>query len=192
MRNLTILLFLIFIGCKNGTKSDGKKITESETKTENGIEQSVSEMWTDYTESNSQLKNSEIPENEYFHDNEKDADRLAELTLNDKKKASSGLYSLYKHYQVDLPKVGKKLIITDFDGNAKAIIETTSVDTIPFKKISEDYAELDMGTNIEPLEKWKKAHWEFFAGAMEEIGEKPTEEMLVVCEKFKRIWPEKY
>tara|TARA_R110002050_G_scaffold253691_4_gene391925 strand:- start:4099 stop:4449 length:351 start_codon:yes stop_codon:yes gene_type:complete len=114
------------------------------------------------------------------------------LTLNGKKKASSGLYSLYKHDNIDLSKVGTKQIITDFDDKAQAIIENKSVDTISFNKISKDYAALDMGTDIEPLEKWKKAHWDFFEGILEESGEKPNEEMLVVCVKFETIWTAKH
>ncbi len=50
---------------------------------------------------------------------------------------------------------------------------------------------MDMGTAIEPLKKWEKAHWDFFANAMEQSGEKPTEEMLIVCERFETIWPKK-
>jgi len=65
------------------------------------------------------------------------------------------------------------------------------VDTIPFNKISKAYAKLDMGTAIEPLKKWKKAHWGFFANAMEQNGDKSIEYMLVVCEWFEVIWTEK-
>ena len=49
-----------------------------------------------------------------------------------------------------------------------------------------------MGTDIEPLEKWKKANWDFFEGILEESGEKPNEEMLVVCVKFETIWTAKH
>nr|WP_299779746.1 hypothetical protein [uncultured Formosa sp.] len=40
-------------------------------------------------------------------------------------------------------------------------METMKVDTIPFNLISIEYTQLDMGTDIEPLQKWKKAHWDF-------------------------------
>ncbi len=49
-----------------------------------------------------------------------------------------------------------------------------------------------MGTIIEPLKKSKKAHWNFFANAMEKSREKPTEEMLIVCERFETTWTKKY
>lgn len=194
MKYLILVLFLIFISCKNEskTKTETQAETTTEMESENGIDKSVSEMWNNYIESNPEFKDEEIPESDFFHNNREDANQLAELTLNGKKKASSGLYTLYKQYEVDLPKVGTKQIITDFDGKAQVIIENRSVDTIPFNKISEKYAELDMGTDIEPLEKWKKAHWDFFEGFLKESGEKPTEEMLIVCVRFDTIWTEKY
>ncbi len=180
IKQVTIILFLILISCK------------SETKTENGMDKTVYEMWNNFTTSNPEFKKDELPDAWYFHNNEEDANRLAELTLKGKKQASSGLYFWYEEANAALPKIGTKHIITDFDGKARAIIEIKKVDTIPFNEISKDYAEMDMGTKIEPLKKWKKAHWKFFAKAMEESGEKPTEEILIVCERFETIWTEKH
>lgn len=197
MRYILIFLLLILVGCKNETKTKNQSEIGSEnqseitTETEDGIDKSVSEMWNDFTESNPEFKSDEIPESDFFHNNEEDANRLAELTLTGKKRASSGLYSLYEKYNADLPIVGTKQIVTDFNGKAKAIIENVSVDTIPFNKIPTEYAELDMGTDIEPLKIWKKAHWNFFENFLNESGEKPTDEMLIVIVKFKKIWPVK-
>ncbi len=177
MRYLAIVLFLILSSCK------------SESKTENGIDETVSRMWDDFTELNPEFKNEELPESFYFHNNEKDANRLSALVLKGQKKASSNLYFWYEEANADLPKIGTKSIVTDFDGKARAIIKIIKVDTVPFNQISEAYAEMDMGTNIEPLQKWKKAHWDFFSKALGENGVKPTEDMLMVCEYFETIWP---
>ncbi|MEA1784646.1 ASCH domain-containing protein [Arenibacter sp. GZD96] len=177
MKQFTIIFFLVFISCKNVSKIESR------------VDKTVYEMWNNYTKSNPEFKNSEIPESWYFHTNREDANRLAALTVNGKKKAASGLYAWYKEANADLPKIGTKHIITDFDGKAQAIIEIKKVDTIPFNKISKDYAELDMGTTKEALKKWKKAHWDFFESTLGESNSKPTEEMLVVCERFEKIWP---
>ena len=184
MRHFTIILFLILISCKSETKN--------EMQTEYGIDKTVYEMWDNFTKSNPEFNKDEPPDSWHFHNNKEDANRLAELTLNGIKKASSNLYFWYEEANADLQKIGTKHIITDFDGKARAIIEIKKVDTIPFNQISQDYAEMDMGTKIEPLKKWKKAHWNFFASVMEEIGEKPTEKMLIVCERFETIWMKKY
>lgn len=184
MRHMTIMVLFILFSCKTETKN--------EIITDKGIDKTVYEMWNNYTESYPEYKNKEIPESWYFHNNKENANRLAELTLSGKKKATtSGLYSWYEEANADLPKIGTKHIITDFDGKALAIIEIKKVDTIAFNQMSKDDAEMDMGTKIEPLKKWKKAHWDFFASVMEERGEKPTEEMLIVFERFETIWKEK-
>ncbi len=167
-----------------------KSETEKKTNIENGIDPTVVDMWSDFTDANPEFKNGEMPESWFFHNNRKDANRLAQLTLTGKKQASSGLYLWYEEASIDLPEVGTQHIITNFDGKAQAIIEIRKVDTIPFNQIAYGYAELDMGTTIEPLKRWKNAHWDFFAGAMKESGQQPTEEMLVVCEWFETIWPE--
>ncbi|WP_430411358.1 ASCH domain-containing protein [Kordia sp.] len=178
MKYLPIILCIVLISCK------------SESKTEVNNENTVVEMWNNYVKSNPEFKKDEQPDSWYFHMNREDANRLAILTLEGKKQASSGLYTWYKEANADLPTVGTKHIITDFDGKATAIIEITKVDTIPFHKITKTHAEKDMGTTIEPLKKWKKSHWDFFESALKESGEKPTENMLVVCEQFKTIWPQ--
>ncbi|WP_435622915.1 ASCH domain-containing protein [Flagellimonas sp.] len=158
--------------------------------TESKMHKSPTEIWQNYIKSHPEFKDETLPESDFFHNNREDANRLADLTVHGKKQASSGLYKLYQQYGVDLPSIGTKQIVTDFDGNAQAIIENVSVDTIPFNKISEEYAKLDMGTNIEPLKKWKKAHWDFFESFLKESGEQPNEEMLIVCVRFKKVWPE--
>jgi len=182
MKHISFLLLLILTGCKNDTKT--------EIQTENGIDKSVYDMWNHYIASHPEFQKDELPDAWYFHNNKEDANRLTKLVVNGKKKAGSGLYAWYKEADAELPKIGTKHIITDFDGKARAIIEIKNVDTIPFDKISKAYAALDMGTSIEPLQKWKKAHWEFFANTMENNGETPTKKMLIVCEIFETIWTE--
>ncbi|MEM8927433.1 MAG: ASCH domain-containing protein [Bacteroidota bacterium] len=179
MRYTGIIVLAILASCKG------------EKQNETSIDKTVSSMWGDFTKSNPEHSEEDIPESWFFHNNERDADRLAVLTVQGKKQASSGLYYWYEQAGASLPKIGTKHIVTDFNGKAKAIIEIKRVDTIPFNQITKEYAELDMGTNEEPLEKWQKAHWEFFSNTMMESGEKPREDMLVVCEWFDTIWPMK-
>jgi len=185
-----VVLFLIDHIAEPTLESDTSKNT-TVVKSINDLDTSVIEIWNNFIAANPEYKDEEIPESDFFHNNREDANRLAKLTLEGKKKASSGLYSLYKKHHVDLPKVGAKQIVTDFDGKAHAIIENVGVELIPFNKISANYAAMDMGTEIEPLEKWKKAHWNFFEPFLQESGEKPTAEMLIVCVKFNTIWPTK-
>jgi len=191
MKQLAQILIFIVISCKSETKTEVKTEVATDLKTENSIDKSVYEMWADFTASNPEFKKDTLPDADSFHNNEVDANRLAELILNKKKQAGSMLYYWFEQANADLPQIGTKSIVTDWDGKARAIIAITKVDTIPFNQISKEYAALDMGTDIEPLKKWKKAHWDFFAPAMKESGGVPTEEMLIVCEWFETIWPKK-
>lgn len=181
MKHLLSLLLLLTLSCNN--------IQKSETVNAPSVDRSVIKMWNAYTTTNQDAANSELPESWFFHNNKEDADRLAKLVLTGKKQAGSGLYVWYEEANAPLPQIGTKHIITDFDGNAQAIIEIKRVNTIPFNQISQEYAALDMGTAIDPLEKWKKAHWDFFKSALAESNQEPTEDMLVVCEYFETIWP---
>ena len=171
MRIITTILFLFLIGCKS-EKPD----------------KSVHDIWDSYTGANSKSGNIEMPDYWHFHNNREDANRLAGLIVTGKKKAMSEPYYWYESDDTEMDEIGAKHIIIDFDGKAQAIIEIKRIDTIPFNQISKDFAALDMGTDIEPLKKWKKAHWDFFLTAMKQDGKKPTEEMLIVCEWFETIW----
>jgi uncharacterized protein YhfF len=183
MKHLSLILVLLLFSCKTEPKK--------EFETKDGIDQSVFKLWDDYTQVHPEFKNDELPESWYFHNNKEDADRLAELTVSGKKQASSSLYSLYTIYEMDVPTVGTKRIITNFEGKAMAIIEIKSVAIVPFNEITAEYAALDMGTDITPLEKWKKAHWDFFEEFSKVSGVRPTENMLIFCEKFETVWTTK-
>lgn len=181
MKRIIVLLLLTLFSCKTEKKAAPEIV--------DGVDVTVREMWNNYIQSYPEFKNNTIPDAWFFHNNEKDANRLANLTVSGKKRASSGLYYWYEEANADLPTVGTKHIITDFYGKAQAIIEITNVYTIPFNQISEKYAKWDMGTEIDALTKWRKAHWDFFEDAMKKSGKTPTEEILVVCERFEKIWP---
>ncbi|MBU2947456.1 ASCH domain-containing protein [Zobellia uliginosa] len=179
MKHLILIAILVLTGCTTETKA------QMETK----IDTSVQKMWNDFTQANPQFKTTKQPKSWFFHNNEKDANRLAKLVIKGKKQAGSGLYAWYEEASAPLPVIGTKHIITDFDGTARAIIQIKKVETIPFNEVSAAYATLDMGTTDEPLKNWKKAHWDFFASTMKESGEEPTEDMLIVCEWFETLWP---
>jgi len=78
-------------------------------------------------------------------------------------------------------------IITDWNGEAQCIIETTNIDIVPYKDVTEEFAARE-GEGDKSLEYWKRAHWSFFSREMKEIGKEPTEDMLVVCEEFEVVF----
>ena len=69
-----------------------------------------------------------------------EADYLAELVLMGQKTATSSAFDLYTVGNEPLPKENELSVILDSKENAICIIETTKVEVIPFKEVSEDHA----------------------------------------------------
>jgi uncharacterized protein YhfF len=78
-------------------------------------------------------------------------------------------------------------VVTDWYKIAKAIVEVVKVEQTPFNLITDEYAAIE-GEGDKSLEYWKKVHWEYYSREMEEFDEKPTEDMVIVCEQFKTIF----
>ena len=69
-----------------------------------------------------------------------EADYLAELVLKGQKTATSSAFDLYAVGNEPLPKENELSVILDSKENAICIIETTKVEVIPFKEVSENHA----------------------------------------------------
>lgn len=147
--------------------------------------ESVNIMWCNYLQSiGEDIENSNKKYlSWYFCDNEHDANELAELVVTGTKRATASLYILYEYEDEEIPKVVDYSIITNWDGIAKCIIQTTNVEVVPYKDVTDEFAFIE-GEGDKSLQYWRNAHWHFFSREMENLGKEPNEEMLVVCEKF--------
>lgn len=144
-------------------------------------------MWEEFIARHPEYKHESQPESYFFCDNKKDANDCAELVLKGLKQATSTSLWWFKQHKAALPKVGDLAIVTNWDGQAIAIIKTTKVEQVPFNNISDDYASIE-GEGDRSLAYWKKVHWDFYSREMKPFGEKPTKDMIIVCEQFKMIW----
>ena len=123
----------------------------------------------------------------HFCDNRRDADELVELVLQGVKRATASLYACYEYEQEEVPMAGDYSIVTDWEGNARCIIETIQVQLVPFGQVTPEFAATE-GEGDKSLEYWRKVHLECFTRDMAELGGVPTEDMLVVCEEFKVVY----
>lgn len=151
------------------------------------IHPSVTEMWTKFTAQNPDYNAQEIPESWNFCDNEKDANECAELVIKGIKQATSTSLWWFETFQEDLPEVDNVYIVTNWNGEAKAIIKTIAVNQRIYRDITEKYAAKE-GEGDQSLAYWKKVHWDYYSREMEAEGQKPDENMLIVCEEFETIW----
>ena len=115
-------------------------------------------------------------------------DKLAQLTLQGTKTATASSYPVYKAENEPVPAVGDYSIIVDSQNQAVCIIQTTQIDIVPFYQVDEEQAYLE-GEGDRTLTYWREVHRTFFESEMQSIHQKFTEDMLVVCERFKIVYP---
>jgi uncharacterized protein YhfF len=124
----------------------------------------------------------------YFCDNREAADALAGLVMAGTKRATASLHMVFDSEGEKLPAEGDCSVITTFDGEAVCIIRTTGIEIIPFKDVPEEFAATE-GEGDKSLAHWRRCHREFFGRELERIGKVWDEGLLVVCERFEKVYP---
>ncbi|TCI84865.1 ASCH domain-containing protein [Tenacibaculum sp. M341] len=151
------------------------------------IDKSVTILWKNFLEKYPDNTTQKLPESFYFCDNEKDANECAELVVKGIKQATATSIWWFEKNNEALPKIGDQYIVTDWNGNAKAIIETTKIELVPYNKITPEFAATE-GEGDKSLTYWKKVHKAYYSREMEPYGEQFDENMMIVCEYFKKIF----
>ena len=154
------------------------------------VHPSVIQMWKEFITENQEYKSIKTPPSWYFCDNEIHANACANLVVQKIKQATSSSWWYYQKHNEKLPEIDDINVVTDWNGIAKAIIITNKVVNIAFNEITEEYAKIE-GEGDKSLAYWKKVHWAFFTREMEPFGEKPTEDMNIICEEFETIFVNK-
>ena len=141
------------------------------------------EMWERF------VKEKNIEDAEYdawaFGD---DADKLADLVQCGIKTGTSSAYPLYEVENEPLPEASGYSVILNSKDEAICIIENTKVYVVPFCEVSSDHA-FKEGEGDRSLTYWRRVHEEFFSECMEEAGLTFDENMKVVCEEFRVVYP---
>ncbi|MBS4198552.1 ASCH domain-containing protein [Bacillus sp. FJAT-49732] len=120
----------------------------------------------------------------HFELNEKLANELLELVLEGKKKATAP--SIYDFENEPLPEVGDYSVITNWSGEPKCIIQTTSVQILPFKDVTFELARLE--GEDENLESWREGHIRYYTQVCKATNQEFTWEMPVVFEQFELVY----
>lgn len=117
-----------------------------------------------------------------------EADYLADLVVKGIKTATSSAHALYALAGEEVPTGGGYDILLDSKGHAVCILETTKVYTCPFDQVSPAHAYAE-GEGDRTLAYWRQVHERFFRLWLEEAGLSFSEDMLVVCEEFRVVYP---
>jgi uncharacterized protein YhfF len=109
------------------------------------------------------------------------ADELGDLVVRGIKTATAG-----SEFQEDAPELGRRDIVLDGKGKPLCVIETTDVTTERFNEVDFDFAKLE-GEGFQTIENWREAHRDFFKRVLKSKNKEFSEDMLVVCEKFRLL-----
>jgi len=79
----------------------------------------------------------------HFHDNEQVALELATLVLKSMKRGTASLVWTYEHDNKRPPWPGSLSIMTDWSGKPLGVIETLTIEAVPFDEVTAEFAECE-------------------------------------------------
>lgn len=86
------------------------------------------------------------------------------------------------------PGLGTLTVVLDGKGGPLCIVETVEVTVRRYDEVDADFARAE-GEGDLSLAYWRDAHKRFFTRTLARIGREFSEEMPLVCERFRIIYP---
>ena len=114
------------------------------------------------------------------------ANELLELVIEGKKRATGASLWSVEDEGKRPPIPGDLSIVTNWAGEPMCIIETTDVDIVAFRDVTDDFAAAE-GEGDGSLEYWRECHRDYFTRECDKSGREFSEDMLVVCERFRVV-----
>ena len=123
----------------------------------------------------------------HFGDHEKLANALGQLVLQGAKRATASSVWVFEAEGKRPPRRGDLSIVTDWAGAPLCVIETESVDVLPFHAVGAEFAACE-GEGDGSLAYWRAAHRKYFGRECARIGRSFSEDMPVACERFEVVF----
>jgi len=152
-------------------------------------EETVNDYWQKFL--------STLPKDSLYHsksyvaegwgDSPKMADELGTLIAQGTKTGTCSALWEWETEGNPIPEVGLVTVVLDGKGEPLCIIETTEVSIRKYNEVEADFARAEGEGNLS-LEYWRAAHKNFFSRTLPKIGKEFSEEMPLVCERFKLIY----
>ncbi|CAH6892915.1 RNA-binding protein [Vibrio chagasii] len=122
-----------------------------------------------------------------FCADEYNANLCAELILTDQKTATCSLDIWYETGEEPMPVIGHLQVVVDWNGKPICIIEIDSVEKCKYKEVTAEFAYAE-GEGDRSLKRWREAHWRFFSAECAELNIQPSEDMILVLERFHVVY----
>ena len=114
-------------------------------------------------------------------------DELIQLVLIGRKTATCGSLWEWEAEGKPLPKAGDIWVELDGSGNPVCITETVEVTIRKYNEVDAVFAR-EEGEGDLSLEYWREAHKNYFSRVLAKIGKEFSEDMPLVCERFRLIY----
>lgn len=122
-----------------------------------------------------------------FGDNKRLQDELLALVLKGQKTATAEAVWVFEAEGEDIPQPGDLSVVLDGDARPACILETVSIQILPFKEVPAAFA-YDEGEDDRTLASWRHEHEKYWRRTLPSIGHNFDDEMPVVCEHFRVIY----
>ena len=154
-----------------------------------GAESRVARFWRAYLETlpEGSPARDETYEAWAFGDGPELADELGALVLTGRKTATCFALWEVEAGEETMARVGDKSVILDGRGEPLCVVETTEVAVRRFDEVDGRFAH-EEGEGDRSLEYWRGAHRRFFERTLPGIGRHFSEDMPLVCERFRVIY----
>lgn len=146
---------------------------------------SIGDLWERYRAANPGVPE-EAPAAFHFCDTKEDADICAALVAEGRKSATAPSLAELRLAGDPLPKTGDLGIVTNWNGEAKALIRTCSAEIRSFSEVDEDFAQAE-GEGDGSLVWWQTAHRAYYTRVLAGTGHAVNDDLQVVCERFELL-----
>ena len=124
---------------------------------------------------------------EPFGDNPALADELGNLVLSGRKSATCSAMWNYEAEGEPFPQVGTLWLVLSGRNEPMCVVETIEVTFRAYNEVDADFARAE-GEDDLTLESWRAGHKRFFTRTLATIGKEFSEDMPLVCERFRVIY----
>lgn len=114
------------------------------------------------------------------------ADWLADLVIEGKKTATTSGFVFYELEKEVTPQTGEYYIILNGQDEPVAVIQIQSVEVVPMNEVTGEFA---LAEGEGDYQFWWEAHEKFFTEGLKKYDKEFFSEMLVVCERFEKVYP---
>ena len=146
----------------------------------------INAFWKRFVKSHG-IDNRPCPIAFYFCDNRHDADTCTALVVAGIKQATAPSQWWFNKHKEALPRIGEYFVVTNWNGEPQAVIQTTAILVVPFGQIDAAFAFAE-GEGDRSLAEWRRVHRSYYAREMGCDESEITDDFAIVCHHFRCVY----